>query len=360
MKQLNYLSKDYIADGNDYTTSERVYATYLMTELNVTKKLLVLAGVRFERTETQYTGNYMISGIDADDGAAFEEVTIDSIGGRNYNEFLPMVHVRYKFTNWLDVRGSVTKTISRPDFTNLIPYRRINDNEQTINQANPQLLHTKSWNYDLSISAYNKYGLFTISGFYKELRDADYVRTFRQLLPVGDPFTGYVITNPDNSSGTTVIKGLELDLQANLRFLPKPFNNFIVSANATFLDSETQYPFVDVSERNPLPPFNPNINLNGFRPGNAQFQAAVISNVSIGYEQGGFTSRLSMVYQGKTFTGLNTVASLDAYSIGNTRFDLALNQKITKNLRIYFNWNNISNAAEGAYIGNRDRRSTNL
>ncbi|MFZ5972158.1 MAG: TonB-dependent receptor [Bacteroidota bacterium] len=355
MQQLNYLSKDYIADGNDYNTTERVYASYLMTELNVTKKLLLLAGVRFERTETEYTGKYMTSGIDADDGAAFEEVTVDSTGGRNYNEFLPMFHARYKATNWLDVRGSVTKTISRPDFTNLIPYRRINDNEQTINQANPQLLHAKSWNYDLSLSAYNQYALFTVSGFYKQLRDADYVRTFRQLLPVDDPFTGYVITSPDNSSGTTFIRGIELDLQANLRFLPQPFSNFILSANATFLDSETLYPFVDASERNPLPPFNPQINLDGFRPGTAQFQAAVISNISIGYEQGGFTSRLSMVYQGKTFTGLNTVAALDAYSIGNTRFDLALKQRIAKNLKIYFNWNNITNAAEGAYIGRSDR-----
>lgn len=355
LKQLDYLSKDYIADGNDYTTSERVYASYVMTELNITKKLLLLAGVRFERTETSYNGKYMTSGIDADDGAAFEQVTVDSIGGRNYNEFLPMLHARYKITKWLDVRASATKTISRPDFTNLIPYRRINDNEQTINQANPQLLHTKAWNYDVSVSAYNQYGLFTISGFYKELRDADYVRTFRQLLPVDDPFTGYVITNPDNSSGTTSIKGIELDIQTNLRFLPKPFNRLVLSANATFLDSKTSYPFVDVSERNPLPPFNPNINLNGFRSGKAQFQAAVISNVSVGYEHGGFTSRLSVVYQGKTFTGLNTIASLDANSIGNTRMDLALKQKITKNLKIYFNWNNITNAAEGAYIGNSDR-----
>jgi TonB-dependent receptor len=358
MQQLNYLSKDFIADGNDYSTSEQVYATYLMTELNITKKLLVLAGVRFERTETEYKGKYMTSGIDADDGAAFQQVTIDSAGGRDYNEFLPMLHLRYKITPWLDVRSSVTKTISRPDFTNLIPFRRINDNEQTINQANPELLHTKSWNYDLSLSAYNKFGLLTISGFYKRLQDADYQRTFRQLFPADDPFTGYAISGPDNSPGITSIKGIEVDMQANLRFLPKPFNNILLSANATFIDSETLYPFVNVATRNPLPPFNPTINLSGFRLGKAQFQAELISNVSIGYEKDGFSGRISMIYQDKTFTGLNTDASLDAFGIGNTRFDLAIKQKITKNIKAYFNWNNFTNTAEGSFIGNSDRPSS--
>ncbi len=357
MNQLNYLSKDFLADIDDNISREQIFATYTMTEFEVAKKLLILAGLRFERTVTSYRGNFMTSGIDFDDGAAFQQVVRDSTGSRNYNEFLPMFHARYRVMNGIDIRAAATRTLSRPDFTNLIPFRRINDSEQTIQQANPQLQQIRAWNYDLSLALYNNNGLITIGGFYKRLQNVDYIRTFTRLLPPDDPFVGYTITSPENSQGYTTIIGGEIDVQANFRFLPKPFNGIIVSANATILDSETFYPFIPEPQRLATRPFTAFPVLDAFRTGRAPRQANLISNVSIGYERGGFSGRLSMVYQGDTFTALGTRPTLDAFQQGNTRFDLALKQKVNKLLKVYFNCNNMSNAAEISFLGEKGRRT---
>lgn len=360
MASLNYLSKDYLADIDDYTSTETIYSGYVMAEHNFSQKLLILAGVRVEQTKTTYRGNYMISGIDYDDGGAFEQLTIDSLGGRTYTELLPMVNIRYKVNSWSDIRAAATRTLSRPDFTNLIPFRRINDNEQTIRQADPNLLHTTSWNYDLTLSFYNKYGLISLSGFYKQLRNIDYERVFTRILPPDDQYVGYEISTPDNSGQPTTIMGMEFDLQANLRFLPKPLNGIILSANATILDSETFYPFIPAPLRSSEPPFTPTVLLDEFRPGRAPRQANFISNISIGYEVGGFSGRVSMVYQGDTSSEIGPVPALDSYTGRNTRFDLALRQKVSKKLRVYFNWNNFTNAAELSFLGDTSRPTSEV
>ncbi len=357
MNALGFLSEDFLADIDDNSSREQVFGSYIMTEVEFSRKLLILLGFRFERTLTSYRGNYMITGVDYDDGGAFQSVVIDSVGSRNYNEFLPMLHLRYKVTNWFDIRAAATRTLSRPNFANLIPYRRINDNEQTIQQANPQLLQIQAWNYDLFLSFYNQHGLFTVGGFYKQLRNVDYERTFTRILPVNDPYVGYTITSPENSTATTEVFGAEFDLQANFRFLPNPLNGFIFSANLTLLNSETFYPFIPDPRRLEVRPFTAFPDLDEFRAGRAPRQANLISNISLGYEKKGFSSRISLVYQGDTFTALGTRNSLDSFQQGNTRLDLAVKQKVTDYLKVYFNCNNLTNAAEISFQGDSFRRT---
>ncbi len=357
MASLGYLDKDFLNDVDDYEATERIYAGYAMTETEISKRLLILAGVRFERTQTTYRGKFMTAGVDPDDGGAFESVTIDSVGGRSYNEFLPMLHMRYKVTKWFDIRAAATRTMGRPNFSSLIPLRRINDNDQFIDQANPLLRQTRAWNYDLFLSFYNKNALITIGGFHKRLTDIDYIRTYTLIFPPDDPYAGYEIRTPDNSSSTTIINGIELDAQSNLRFLPSPFNGIILAANTTFITSTTFFPFVPDPIRSPNRPFAPTVDLNGFREGRAPLQANLIANLSLGYERGGFTGRISMVYQGNTFRELGTRAALDSFQDGNTRFDLAIKQRVTKNVRMYLNVNNFTNAAELSFFGDNSRRT---
>lgn len=356
LNQGGYLVKDFIGDVDDYEAAEKIYATYAFTELNPSQKLMLMAGVRFERTSTSYRGKYMLYGTDNDDGLqAFEQAVVDSTGGRNYNEWLPMVHLKYKVNRRFDVRAAVTRTLSRPDFTNLIPLRRINNGESEIVQADPQLLHTTAWNYDLFLSFYNKVGLFTLGGFYKELQNIDYNRVYRYDTPnLNDPLRGFQISSPVNAQGTTTISGVEIDMQVNFRMLPSPFNYFLLNANLTWLRSETFYPTVSAAVRSPEPPFATSQTF-GFRKGRAPRQANIISNVSLGYEKGGFSGRVSMVYQGDTFSVLGQTSALDSFTEGNTRLDLSAKQKISSKLSVYVNWNNFTNAPEQSFLGNRSR-----
>lgn len=355
MSSLGYLAKDYLNDVDDYKATEQIFAGYALTEMEFASKLLVLAGVRFERTTTSYRGKYMTSGVDPDDGGAFAAVTIDSVGERSYDEFLPMVNARYKVNSWFDVRAAVTRTMGRPNFSSLIPLRRINDNDQFIDQSNPLLRQTRAWNYDLFFSFYNRSTFFSIGGFHKRLIDIDYIRTYTLIIPPDDPYAGYEIRTPDNSPDVTTVTGLELDIQSNLRFLPSPFNGIIVGVNGTLIDSKTYYPFVPDPVRSSERPFTPTVDLNGFREGRAPLQANMILNFSLGYERKGFTGRVSIVHQGDTFRELGTRASLDSFQDANTRFDLAVKQRISKHLKVYLNCNNFTNAAELSFFGDRER-----
>jgi TonB-dependent receptor len=355
MSSLNYLSKDFLNDVDDYKATEQIFAGYALTEMEFAGKLLVLAGLRYERTNTSYRGKFMTSGVDPDDGGAFAAVTIDSVGERSYDEFLPMVNARYKVNSWFDIRAAVTRTMGRPNFSSLIPLRRINDNDQFIDQANPLLRQTRAWNYDLFFSFYNRSTFFSIGGFHKRLTDIDYIRTYTLVFPPDDPYAGYEIRTPDNSNNVTTVTGLEVDIQSNLRFLPSPFNGIIVGLNGTLLDSKTFFPFVPDPIRSNVRPFTPTVDLNGFREGRAPLQANLILNFSLGYERKGFTGRVSVVHQGDTFRELGTRASLDSFQDANTRFDLAVKQKISKNLKVFFNCNNFTNAAELSFFGGRQR-----
>jgi TonB-dependent receptor len=355
MSSLGYLSKDFLNDVDDYKATEQIFAGYALTEMEFAGKLLVLAGMRFERTNTSYRGKFMTSGVDPDDGGAFAAVTIDSVGERSYDEFLPMVNARYKVNSWFDIRAAVTRTMGRPNFSSLIPLRRINDNDQFIDQANPLLRQTRAWNYDLFFSFYNRSTLFTIGGFHKRLADIDYIRTYTLIFPPDDPYAGYEIRTPDNSSNVTTVSGIEIDIQSNLRFLPSPFNGIIVGLNGTLLDSKTFFPFVPDPLRSNVRPFTPTVDLNGFREGRAPLQANMILNFSLGYERKGFTGRISIVHQGDTFRELGTRSSLDSFQDANTRFDLAVKQKMSKHLKVYLNLNNFTNAAELSFFGGRQR-----
>lgn len=352
----NYYVRNEQIDLEDYSASERINAAYFMAQLHfLNKKLMILPGVRMEYTQTAYNGTY---GIPAG-GAVINKV--DTTGTRDYTEWLPMLHLQYKFASWVDLRLAVTRSLSRPNYFNLVPWQRINTLDGTVSRGAPDLLHTKVWNYDAFLSFYNKLGLLTIGGFYKELDDIDYLRVSRITTP--GQTNGYQLTQPENAQETSTVYGGELELQTNLRFLPKPFNGILLSANYSYIFSETFYPFLEVSV-NPNPPFNA-IFKDTARAGRIPGQAVHIANFSLGYERGGFSGRVSMVFQGESLDFVGTRSELDGFSDTFTRWDLTMKQKlpevvvlprflvIPKGFVLLFNVNNLTNTPERAFLGSR-------
>ncbi|MCC6399091.1 MAG: TonB-dependent receptor, partial [Bacteroidetes bacterium] len=209
---------------DDYDAGEKVTAGYLMTSVNVGEELTILPGIRYEHTSTSYRGKFGFL-----QGNLGEVGTIrDTTGGRSYDELLPMIHLRYRFTPWLDIRLAFTRSLSRPDYFNLVPYERIVFAEQTIARGNPNIRQTTATNYDVYISFYsNDLGLLTLGGYYKKLRDIDYIR---QTRIQGGQFNAYELTEPVNGDASTVW-GFEIDIQTNLRNLPSPLDGFVINAN---------------------------------------------------------------------------------------------------------------------------------
>jgi TonB-dependent receptor len=327
---------------NDYSSTEDVDAGYLMAQLNFGKKLIILPGFRVEATNTHYNG--LVGALTGNLGQY--GVITDSTGGQNYIDFLPMVHVRYKFNDEFDIRFAVTRSLSRPDYFNLVPYESIDYADEIIQKGNPDLKHMQAWNYDLYFSLYNNFGLFTAGLFYKDIQNIDYISESRV---VSGSFNGYQIIQPVNADRSKVY-GIELDLETNLTFLPSPFDGIVIGANYSVMQSATYFPYFEIGARSPNPPYAPTV-INTFRKGKMPGQANNIANLSIGYEKGKFSGRVSMLYQGKALQTVGTRSELDGYSNSFARWDAQLSYDIINGFSVFVDLNNITNVSDGAFLG---------
>ena len=82
-------------------------------------------------------------------------------------------------------------------------------------------------------------------------------------------------------------------------------------------------------------------------------QADNIANISIGYEKSGFTGRISMTYQGKILEEVGIVEEKDLFTDSFVRWDMSMQQKITSEISIFLNLNNISNMSDNAFYGEK-------
>ncbi len=340
-------TRNFGRDLEDYSASEAITAGYAMAEINIGPRLMILPGFRFERTTTSYKSVFGQAKVD-ERGIVTLEGSTDTVGTVSYNEFLPMVHVRYKFTDWFDTRIAITKSLARPDYFNLVPWERISYFDGTVERGQPYLKHTKVWNYDIFFSFYGNYGLFTLGAYYKSLKDIEYIRVSRITDP--GPTVGYTLTQPENSEYETEVYGIEFEVQTNLRFLPNPFDGIVISANYSYIHSKTHFPFLKVGPRSPLPPFNFTF-IDTAREGRMPGQANHLANVTVGYEKGNFSGRISMIYQGDALQTIGVRSELDGYSDDFVRWDLAMQYKFLPNMAVTFNMNNLTNLPEGAFLG---------
>jgi TonB-dependent receptor len=353
----DYLFRNDLVDNEDYFAEELITASYLMTELNW-GKFMFLGGVRIERTDANYQGFITSQADDEVEDLDPDEVVtvrIDTSSSISYTEILPMLHLRYKLTDWFDIRAAMTKSLARPNFQNLVPWAQINPFESTARLGNPQLQHMVAWNYDLFFSFYNKWGLFTVGLFAKELSnvdvDANFIETDRR-----DPLFGYDVTQPLNAEGISQVFGVEFDLQTNLRMLPSPLDGIVISANLTLINSETFYPLFLRTGDSGAPFYYPSF-VNTERTGSLPGQPRFTSNLSLGYEKGGFSGRISSIVQDDSFDELGNRPEEDSFDGLVIRWDATARQKITEKLQLYANFNNITNEPITAFFGIQDQIS---
>ena len=370
LQSNNFLFYDGNASlGSDYTGEEKYRAAYIMSEINF-GDFTFIPGMRYEGEETNYSAKFVPpSSVAAGQVPNF----IDTSSTRKDDFLLPMVHLKYAPAKWLSVRAAYTQTLSRPDFSQYAPNTYIFPQGGFVNAPNVNLKNSVSTNYDLSVSLYqNKLGFFTVSGFYKEIDNLIRFVRFpllegQSLLPELD-FKGFVTGEPIintyiNNENPAYVKGIELDWQTNFWYLPSILKGLVLNVNLTLLNSETDYPsfFVEnvpISPRPPRPPFNEKVLSDTSYTARIPDQASSIANVTVGYDFKGFSGRISFYYQNESFTGnfgsrnfeinSNTgekifVTGDDVFTEALYRIDVSLKQKITDNIEIYSNLNNLTN-----------------
>ncbi|NND60757.1 MAG: TonB-dependent receptor [Gammaproteobacteria bacterium] len=240
------------------------------------------------------------------DGVSEGTVTIPLSGGRTYTDVLPSLNVNFEVGDRKFLRVAVARTLARPRMDQLRasetfnfdtskpcadaetaelkgcdPSDLQNDSPWSRNGGNPQLDPWIANALDISYEQYfaDAAGYFAIAGFYKDLEsyifDSQSEEDFTGL-PTGDftPVTNQgLVTRPANGTGGR-INGVELAFSLNFdAFWPK-LQGFGFVGSASFTDSSI------VS--NPDDPSTP-------LPGLSE----EVSNLTLFYERGGFTSRIS-------------------------------------------------------------------
>ena len=365
----------------DYETTERLAAGYIMTELNIGRRLMLLPGIRYERMETQYQAWH----VNTNSGATGIEPNPDSVVTNRLNmHWFPSLNIKYKATDFISIQGAVYKSTTRPSFRQVSPFVRYSVTSYDIESNNPYLEPAKAWNYDLGVSVMQpKIGLLTVYGFYKDIDDLVFVmnnyKPAKKGLIIGGPddlddrilgeeyynplfLTPASTTNlPFNNTEKATVWGLEFSWQTNFWYLPGALKGLVLDINYTILDTRTKYPYFqavivdwDLSGFIPVPIYGQYYRT---RPGPMEDQPESILNIILGWDFKGFSGRVSYRYQSKTVEGLDARYSVyDSYYDSFTLIDLMLKQQITKNLSVFANLTNIGNHIDDYYYGEQGIR----
>ncbi len=327
-----------------------------------------MPGIRYEHVKNEFH-TFFVNSLNRGPQTKEEQGYLDPIQSSPSNtHWLPMVHLRYKMTNWADLRLAYTKTLRRPNFLDYSPIFYMD--QESISRGNTDLKVETSQNLDAQVSVYsNSLGLFTVGGFYKEIDNLIYKVTKRirqgdslQNLPDPlflryNPYTdlkGFELTEPVNNEPTAYVRGLELEWQTHFWYLPKPLNGLILNANVAFIDTETRYPQY-VETRGSPPFYRDKKDSLIYREERLQNQPNTVGNVSLGYDKGGFSARLSYYYQGNTLNSISRIFPIeDKYKAELSRWDLKVRQNITRNLALFVDLNNFTNDKDELYYNITD------
>ncbi len=361
----DYYVVDPTVDLSDYEAGEDITAGYGMASLTFFDRVTLIGGARYEQTRNNYKSIFGTPQVDEDGNVVNLTGLVDTVGSRVLDQWLPMVHLKLDMFEWANLRLAATKSLNRPNFFSLVPWEYINRGEGFAERGEPNLKHMSAWNYDAILSFYGRFGLFTLGGFYKEVENIDYTLTSR-IFDRSNPLNGLSLTRPLNSERTSTIKGFEVDLQANTQFLPSPLDGIVISANYTYLDSETFYP-ISIIERMDEFPYTATVT-DTVRSGNMPGQVDHLLNLSLGYEKRGFSARISMIYQGESLfvqeeaeigrlaRSVGPIPALDNYVGPSTRWDLVVKQKIRDNWQVFLYVNNITNVKEQTFLAGSSNR----
>jgi TonB-dependent receptor len=280
----------------------------------------------------------------------------DTTATNSYGRWFPMVHLRIRPLSWFDARIAFTRSQVHPRLSWMLPKREIHESKMEVSFGNPELEPQTATNIDLFLSFYgNRVGLLTLGGFYKEIEDLIFNREGHKILNAekegfSPNLQGFFLDRPENNPHMTYVKGFEIEWQTNFSWLPEPFNGLVLNANYTHLWSSTHYPrsFV-LKEKLPVYPYVRSTVIDTFRTGAMLDQADDIANLSIGYDKGPVSVRASMLFQGKTLSGIGERPEQDSFTADLLRWDLSAKIRLMSKLDFFFNFNNITNEPDESY-----------
>ncbi len=376
--QINEYFVDPTFSAYYYDITEAVTSTYIMNTLKIGQDITFIAGVRVEKEDNDYKNRY--SKVIAGGFPSLILPTRDTSSTYSESIVLPNFHLNVKVTDFMNVRLAAYRALARPDFN-----MRLNTyfgwrpatsggNRQLI-VGNTKLKTAKAWNFEINTTFYgNEIGLLSISAFYKEIKDMYHM--LNQINTTGNVIfdtlgletrslhggsVSYQLTVPYNSFEPSKVWGFELEHQINFTFLPGLLQNIVLSYNASIVRSETNLigsttdTTFQIIAGIPFPIYKERA--IGYKQ-QLENQPKFFGNISLGYDIGGFSGRISLFHQSDYYSSFSPSRRGDRLIAGYNRVDLAFKQKVTDYLTIQLNINNLTNLKDENLIDNTVNKYT--
>lgn len=319
-------------DSYYYDALETVSSAYLMNRIQF-NKLMFLIGVRLEKTDVNYKGNVIQT--DADGNWVS---TTPNQQTNDYVKVLPNIQFKYDIDKSSLVRAALTYGYSRPNFVDLVPGRLISILSETITDGNPQLQPAFSTNLDLMYEKYlDNLGIISGGFFYKKINKFQYNSVFALAgneFEGAERYEGWRWFRTLNGESANVL-GMELNVQANLTFLPGMLKGISLMANYTYTHSNADAQF------------RKDLRLPG--------QADHTANGSLAFNHKKFTIQGNLNYNGAYTVLLGDQDATDVIRNQRIQIDANASYRITDKISFYVEAQNLTKAPQTDYFGERNR-----
>ncbi|HEY1172114.1 MAG TPA: TonB-dependent receptor [Verrucomicrobiae bacterium] len=306
--------KRWLVEGSSskYDGRQDVNAGYLMTDLAFSEKWHLIGGGRLETTDLSIKG------------------TSAALGSRNaaINEadWLPAAGLIYKVTTNMNFRLNYGKTIARPTYRELAPYRSYDQTGDEIVEGNPNLKRAMVDNYDFRWEWFPKPGeVLSASFFYKDLVDP--IEKYLQTLDGG------IITFINRKEAQ--VYGVEFEARKSLDFIDPLLDRFSVGGNFAYIISDVPLSEAELINKRQIDPATPSS-----RP--MYDQSDMILNADISYDnrKSGTSVTLVMNYVSERIT-IAMGQGPDIYEHPPLSLDLTISQKLTEHMKLKLSAKNL-------------------
>lgn len=315
------------SDSQSYTVEEQVDSYFAMGDYTV-GKWRALLGMRQENTTINFDANEVLLGPDASDkdgDGDLDEIvyvgTNPTFGSSSYGNAFPNAHVRYKWNDRTTFIASYTNTIKRPDYGDIVPYRRVNLEDREIEEGNPDLDPTLYTNIDMSVDfRVGDRGMLSLEVFDRKLDD--YIFSNESFVS-GGVYDGFELERQENSSSAQ-LRGVSMTWSQPLH-LPLLDDGLSFNANFVRQESELEYP-ERPGEVLPLPRLSDNE-----------------MNLAFTYEKEKLFAQVKIAAEDDQVYQVASNAESDRYFAPRGRLDLTVSYKLQSKSRVYVEWDNITN-----------------
>ena len=325
--ELNEVDSAVDSANEDYSVEEDIYATYLLGRWE-TDNLLIIGGVRYERTENVLSG--FTTAVDEDENVTVSPVEFQ----RTYSHWLPSLNVRFAPQDNLVMRLAGYRSLVRPNLEQLAPRFELDEDDEAV-IGNPSLNPFTAWNLDASVEYYmSNNGALTAAVFYKDIDDyiVEVAIDGEGRLQGIDFEAAETFINGESAS----VFGVELGLYQKLDFLPGFLDGLLVQGNYTYTDATGSVVDGEISAVGETPTFR-DISL----PATSEHTF----NAVLGYEKGPVNLRLAGTYRDGFLDEINADgAEFDRHVDSLFQLDFTGRYQATDNVQVFFEWININNA----------------